>query len=90
MGCCVVLDQGISLRLVLATAVWVGSVLAGVGAVTLHSVILGQLGLLFAALGCTLVILCDNAKTRRVVRAAVGAMTEPREPGRPTSIAPSR
>lgn len=73
------LDQGISLRCLLS---WSAGIIAV--AVTLIGWIcdrdaLGRLGLTFTALGCTLWILQDGARTRRCLR----ALARPEEP-RPT------
>jgi hypothetical protein len=43
---------------------------------------LGQVGLVFVGIACTLTIINDNARTRRVVRLSVAPHVEPPAPVR--------
>lgn len=65
------LDQGTSYRNILTVAAWLTSLVLSIAGWCADSGSLRCLGVISAAIGCLLVVLNDNMKTRRVVRAAL-------------------
>lgn len=65
------LDQGTSYRNMLTVIAWLSSLALSTAGWCTDSGSLRCLGVIAAAIGCLLIVLNDNMKTRRVVRAAL-------------------
>lgn len=80
------LDRGITLRCVLTWAAFTAAAASGAAGIIWGIDALGRLSMIVAALGFILVVLNDNAKTRRVLRIAIRELTEDREGPPLTSV----
>lgn len=65
------LDQGISVRSALVWIIWLASGAVGIAGWLEGIEALGRLGLVLAAMACTLMVLNDNARTREMVNVAM-------------------
>lgn len=77
------LDSGVSLRYLLLAATWALTVALGILWAVFEEPAIAQGGIVALTLACTLNILNDNARTRRIVRACLREAADGRDDGRP-------
>lgn len=73
------MERGVSVRCMVTWAVWLTAALCGIGGVLLDNETVSLIAVVLACAGMTLLILNDNARTRRLLRVALSEALEARE-----------
>lgn len=70
------MDQGTSYRNMLTVIAWLGALALSIAGWCTDSGSFRCLGVIAAAIGCLLIVLNDNVRTRRILRAALRELDE--------------